>query len=213
MTKSIWLLALALILTPVPEHGSAAQNRNLGGTYLRVNGGLVTSMDSTGPDEDIDFDEGYLVSGAIGQRMLSPRYPLNFDLEIEGLWSSLEARDEAPIVALDDVGLAGAFLNGTFDLRLGGRLSAYAGAGIGGAWMDLDTQRDALYDFVDEDGPFLAWQAKAGLSWRLSRRSALSVGYRYLAVEDIEIEEGVSGANFDLETEQHAIEFGFRWGI
>jgi hypothetical protein len=40
------------------------------------------------------------------------------------------------------------------------------------------------------------------LSWNL--------GYRFLNVDDVEIDDGVGSSSFDLETEQHVLELGIR---
>lgn len=186
---------------------------HFGGTYLRINGGLVTSEASDGPDEEIDFDEGFLVAVAIGQRMSSGDQPLNFDLELEGLWTDQDADSDGPIEAVRDVSVLGAMLNGTVDFRLADRFSIYGGAGIGAAWLDVGTASDGLNSFDDEDGPFLAWQAKAGIMWRFSTNTAFLVGYRFLNIDDAEIDDSLGSASFDLETQQHVLELGLRFGI
>lgn len=211
MSLSVLAPVLLSIWNPAPA--LAQDSDGFGPTYLRINGGLVTTEESDGPDEEIDFDEGYLVGLALGQRVSSGRNPLNFALELEGLWTDQDADDDGPIQAIQDITVIGAFLNGLFDFRVADRLSLYAGAGIGGAWMDIGTESDALNDFDDEDGPFLSWQAKAGLMWRTSDSTALSVGYRFLNIDDVEIDDDIGSASFDLETQQHAIELGLTFGI
>lgn len=211
MSLSVLAPVLLSIWNPAPAW--AQDSDDFGPTYLRVNAGLVTTESTDGPDEEIDFDEGYLLSLAIGQRMSSGSNPLNFALELEGMWNDQDADDDGPIQAIQDVSVLGAFLNGVLDFRIADRFSLYAGAGIGGAWMDVGTESDALNDFDDEDGPFLSWQAKAGVMWRTSDSTALSLGYRFLNIDDVEIDDDLGAASFDLETQQHAIEFGLTFGI
>lgn len=187
--------------------------RRGGTTYLRFSGGLVTTESSAGPDEDIDFDEGYLLAFAIGQRMSSGESPLNFDLELEGIWTDQDADDNGPIQALTDISVAGVLVNGTLFFRLGERLSLYGGAGVGVAWLDVGTESDGLNDFDDEDGPFLAWQARAGLEWQFASGMALNAGYRFLNIDDAEIDDSIGSASFDLETQQHIAEIGLRFGL
>ncbi len=184
-----------------------------GGSYLRLMGGLMTMADSDGPAEDIEFDEGYLLAAAFGQRLTDGDRPLNFDLELEGVWTDTDADSTGTLQAISDVSTLGAFLNGMVDLRLADRFSIYGGAGIGAAWMDVGTESDALNDFNDEDGPFLAWQAKAGVMWRTSQDIAIVLGYRFINVDDNEVDDGIGGASFDLQTEQHVIEVGLRFGF
>ncbi len=181
--------------------------------YLRVFGGLVTMESSSGPDEDIDFDEGYLLSLGLGHRIGARETGLGFALELEGLWTDQDAEDEGPIQAVRDVTVGGLMLNGIADYRAWDRVSLYGGAGIGAAWLDVGTTSDAVNDFDDEDGPFLAWQAKAGVAWHLSSNLALSLGYRFLNTDDAEIDDGIGNASFDLETQQHVVEVGLILGL
>lgn len=184
-----------------------------GDTYLRLNGGFMTVADSDGPSEDVEFDEGYLLAVGLGQRLTEGERTLNFDLELEGVWTDTDVDDSGAIQAIEDVSTIGVLLNGMLDVRLADRFSLYGGAGIGLAWMDVGTESDAVNDFEDEDGPFLAWQAKAGVMWRTSPEFAILLGYRFLNVDDNEIDDDLGGAEFDLETEQHILEAGLRFGF
>lgn len=209
------LLCSEAILVPGSLAPAAAPSlaSSGGGPFIRLSAGLLTTESSSGPDEEIDFNEGYMLAVALGQRMSSGENPLNFDLELEGVWTDQDADDDGPIQAVRDVSAAGGFLNGVLDYRLGDRLSVYGGAGIGMAWLDVGTQSDAFNDFDEDEGPYLAWQAKAGLMWRTSPRVALHVGYRFLNIDDAEIDDDVGSASFDLETQQHVLEAGLRFGF
>lgn len=184
-----------------------------GGPYLRLSGGLVTTKSSDGPDESIDFNEGYLLAVGFGQRMSSGDQALNFDLELEAVWDKQEAGDQGPIEAVSDLAVLGGFLNGMLDFRLADRLSIYAGGGIGAAWVDVETNSNSINDFNSDNGPNFAWQAKAGLEWRTSQSVALFVGYRFLNIDDTQIEDGIGSSSFDLQTEQHTLEVGLRFGF
>jgi opacity protein-like surface antigen len=199
------------VFEPAPLFEPAALSG--GGGYLRLNGGLVSTRSSDGPDEDVDFNQGYLLGLAIGQRMSSGDQPLNFDLELEAVWTDQDADDDGVLQAVTDVTTIGGFLNGTIDFRLAGRLSLYAAAGIGATWMDVGTESDSLHDFQDEDGPFLSWQAKAGLAWSMSDSMSLLFGYRFIDVDDNQIDDDVGSSDFELSTEQHVLELGLRFGF
>jgi opacity protein-like surface antigen len=112
--------------------------------------------------------------------------------------------------AFDQLNVGGLFLNGMFDFPIAASVGIYAGAGIGGAWVDPDTQNN----FDADDGPFLAWQARAGLEWRFGGNTALDFGYRFINADDVELDQGGGvGASFDLETQQHVVELGLRFGL
>jgi opacity protein-like surface antigen len=176
--------------------------------YVRVTGGAITAESSDAPDEDIDFEEGYLVSVAVGSRIGAAETGLGFGFEFEGLWTELDADDDGPIEAVTEVIAIGALVGGVVDYRIADAFALYASAGAGVAWLDVDTGADALHDFDDDDEASFVWQARAGIAWRLTSETALHVGYRYLAFDDVEIEDDVGAASFDLEVRQHGIEIG-----
>ena len=92
----------------------------------------------------------------------------------------------------------GALLNAVGDFGLTDNVALYGGAGIGVAWVDVTEETT----FEEEDGPFLAWQAKAGLRWYASRSVSWSLGYRFLNIDDAEIEDDLGASDFDLETQR-----------
>jgi len=198
------------LFAPTALHVDDGVHRGPHRWYVRANGGFVTTTNSDGPGEEIDFDEGWLAGLAIGKRLTSGDGPSDFALELEGVWTQQDA-DTNP--ALADVTSIGGFLNGVFDFRLTERFSLYAGGGIGATWMDVGTNSDAVNDFDDEDGPFLSWQLKAGVWWSLTSHTRLGLGYRFLNVDDNEIDDNNSTASFDLETEQHVIELGLEFAL
>ena len=182
-------------------------------SYLRVSGGLVTTKDSNGPSEDVEFDEGWMLSAGFGWRLSGADDGVGFSVELDGLWSQQDASTSGTLQAVEDVTAAALLLDGIFDFPLGDRFSIYAGAGIGIAWLDVGTRSDSVNDFNEEDGPFLAWTAKAGLAWRLGASTALMVGYRFLNIDDAQIDDDLGGASFDLQTEQHVLEAGLIFGF
>lgn len=182
-------------------------------TYLRLNGGLVTTESSSGPDEDIDFDEGYLLAVSIGQRFGASDTGLGIGVELEGLWTDQDADDQGPLQAVSDVTVGAVLVNGMLDFRLADQISLYGGAGVGVAWVDVGTRSDSINDFSADDGPSLAWQAKAGVAWHVSDNTAVSLGYRFLNIDDSEIDDGIGSSSFDLETQQHVLEVGLIFGI
>lgn len=183
-----------------------------GRSYLRLSGGLVTMSDADGPSEDIEFNEGYLLGLAFGQRMNS-NSKFNFSLELEALWTDQDADDSGPIQSVRDVTFGALFLNGMFDFELGERLSLYAGAGVGAAWVDVGTHSSIINDFDSDEGPYLAWQLRAGLEWRFSNSVSANLGYRFITNDDVELDDDIGGASFDLDTQQHVLEIGLRFGL
>lgn len=182
------------------------------GTYLRLSGGFVTTTSSSGPGEEIDFDEGWEASIGLGRRLGAYDTGLGFSVELDGIWTDSDT-DRGNNPPVTDVTVGGVLLDGIVDYRIADQFALYAGAGVGAAWLDVGTEDDGLSDFNDEDGPFLAWTAKAGIQWHLGARTALQLGYRFLNVDDNELDDGLSGTSFDLETQQHTLEIGLIFGF
>jgi opacity protein-like surface antigen len=187
-------------------------DNNASGMYFRLGAGLITSTDSDGPGEEINFDEGYMLSAAIGHRFAGKPDNLAFDLELEGVWSDQDTDEDGPIQSVSDVTVLGLLVNGLADYRIAQSFSLYGGAGIGASMMDIGTESDALNDFNDEDGPFLTWQAKAGVKFLMAGGGAFNFGYRFFNVDDVEIDDDIGGADFELQTEQHGLELGYTFG-
>jgi opacity protein-like surface antigen len=184
------------------------------GWYLSGLFGLVTTSNSDGPDEEIDFDEGFQVGGAIGTRFGGDDgNAWAFDTELEVLYNDQDADNEGVLEAVSDITVLAALINGVAEFALTERFALYGGAGIGMAGLDIGTESDAVNDFDEEDGPFLAWQAKAGVRLWASDDVAWSLGYRFINIDDAEIDDDLGGASFDLQTEQHVIELGVRFQL
>jgi len=184
------------------------------GMYLNMGFGLVTTESSSGPGEEVDFDEGYAVPVAIGRRYVGVDDAVALDLELEGVWTDQDVDDSGPTQAVVDVTQIGLLLNALADLELSDTFGFYAGGGVGLSFLDIGTTSDGINSFSDEDGPFLAWQLKGGLRWWASDVLSWNVGYRFLNIDDVEIDDGGIGASsFDLETQQHVLEIGLRFQL
>ena len=193
---------------PAKDSTSTAAWR--GGWYARASAGLVTTKDSQGPgNEVVNFDEGYLLGLAFGQRVNSGQGPLSVNIELEGLWSQQDASTTGALQAVEDVSVLAALLNLTVDFAFAERASVYVGGGVGPAWMDVGSSNG----FQDDDGPFLAWQARAGLEWRFASNTAANLGYRFLNIDDNNVDDGIGNSSFGLETQQHVLEIGLRFGL
>ncbi len=186
--------------------------------YLGVHGGFTSTRTSNNEDVEVDFDEGYLLGIALGRRFgeHSTR-AASWAGELELIWTDqdVERSGPGPIVlqGSSDVTVLALYLNGLFDFLFTERFGAYGGAGIGAAWVDVGGFVDDPLDFEDESGPHLTWQLKAGLQWLFAERAALRLGYRFLNVDDVELDENAGDASFDLETRQHVIELGLLFGF
>lgn len=189
--------AQAYVYSPAP----------VGSWYVRAAAEFVTGRTENGPDstEDVDFDDGVGASVGVGQRVGAWNTGLGFSVELDVFYANQDADKANAAVSGQDV-LAG-MIDGILDFRIYDRFSIYGGAGLGLAWQDVDTQSG----FQDEDGPFFAWTAKAGGAWHFNSVTSLYLGYRFVHLDDNEIDS--STETFNLETNMHCIEAGLMFGI
>jgi len=179
------------------------------GWHLQIDGGFTTTENSAGPDEDIEFDEGLKLGlGLMNRTGTENGDRWAFDWGVNALFTDQDAnKDNTPPVR--DTTVMGLYLQGIVDYAVSDVLSIYGGLGIGPAWLDVGTASDQPSDFSEEDGPFLSWNAQAGLRWWSSPNVAWNLGYRFVNVDNVNLDDGgVDDADFDLETTQHIAEVG-----
>lgn len=201
-------------LTALEPHAAPRlpQSRRNEGWFLELGGGFVTTTDSDGPGEEVDFDEGLGVFLGVGKRFAGQPDAFGFDLMLEGIYTDQDASQSGSLQAVNDVTVAGVLVSGLGDFALTERFSVFGGAGLGVSWLDVGTTSDAFNDFDSDEGALLTWQARLGGRLRFSPDTSAFLGYRFLNIDDAEIDDDLGGASFDLATEQHILEIGFRFG-
>ncbi|HEY5657902.1 MAG TPA: porin family protein [Myxococcota bacterium] len=181
------ILLVLLMLAPAVV---AAQQDDHSGPYAEFRGGgiLVPSVDmelSGEPGKQTaDFDAGFAVSGALGYR-----FTRNVRAEGELSYRQAEIGDLSfpSVGSLNGQWNLGAFTamaNVIYDIDYRDLpVVPYVGAGIGFGLVRLDGEHTAPLR-VDDDSPELAWNAMAGVRFRVIGNALVSVGYRYLATTD-----------------------------
>ena len=198
---------------------TAPQNRFEGNAthsdwYVQVGYQHVTTRSSDGPSEDVEFDEGFAVPLILGKRFSSNSYEnLGFAIELEGIYSDQEAENDPVFDAVRDITAVNVLLNGVADYSFNERFGIYAGGGIGVSFLDVGNESDNLSEFEDEDGPFLSWQLKAGAIVQATESLGIDIGYRFLNIDDVELDDTNGNADFDLQIEQHMVGVGFRFDL
>lgn len=179
--------------------------------YAKFSYGFVTTESSSGPGEEVDFDEGYGLHLAFGKSVWrSDTGQTDVSLEIEGLWRDQDVDSSGITQAVRDVNIGALMVNGIADWHVSPRFDASLGVGVGLAWVNADTRSDDIGDFSSDNGPNFAWNVQAGLGYLPSASTRWGISYRLLNVDDTQIEDDISDAKFDLETMQHSIEIGVR---
>ena len=189
-----------------PPPPASIQSYDRGTSYWRIGAGLTSTNDSQGLSDDLSFDEGVAVSIGWGRRS-APFGEACWALELEAFYSDQDVDATGLTTATSDVSVLALFGNAIYNFPLGQSFEGYVGGGIGLAGVTVGDFSDDLSDFDEDDGPYFSWQGKAGIHLLSGQSSELGIGYRFLNVDDTEIDDGSS--SFDLETTQHVLELSY----
>lgn len=150
---------------------------------------------------------GYLLSGAAGAD-----FGL-FRLEGELLFNRNELDDLNGFSGNVDghfatlAGMANAFV----DIPTGLGITPFAGAGVGYASVDAKVSNSGA-DLLDDSDGGLAWQLRAGVALGLLPFTDLTIGYRYLVVQDLDMKNATGRVETD-EQRSHVAEIGIRFSF
>ena len=99
-------------------------------------------------------------------------------------------------------------VNALYDFNLNSErwgMSIGAGAGI-------DNARFTATDGHDSNDKVFAWQALAGLTYRVNQHWDIDLNYRYLNADKAELQASAALAPREVNLEKHSITIGFRYG-
>jgi opacity protein-like surface antigen len=214
------ILAAALFVAILPGHVLAQEERP--GAYVETRVGLFQAEDNTGRYEDfsgstsaeMDFDPGWAVEVATG-------WYLNqyFRGELALGWRQAEI-DEFELTGVEEeldesyVGLFTALMNGYLEWPLGD-LRPFIGGGVGFGFFDAEIRTFSGSVDVDEGNFVLAYQALAGLGYRITPSITLTGTYSYLGTSDTK--DDFLGSDITLDGlvikdyRAHTLTFGVRY--
>ena len=233
MTSTRWTCAVAaaLCLLPVvvatPARAQASDEEappfNI---YLEYIGGInfVRDQNITGADApgaglagSADLATGYVLGGALGARFLEhfrAELAVNYnDTEVDNFTLQGEASTAKGGLSVLAI-MANGYVDLEVDLGMGIRLRPYLGAGIGWGEVEFEARNRSgpgQSEVSDTDSVF-AWNLMAGASVPVSPSVELSLGYRYLATEDLRLDARSAGLirRVDSEYDAHQLLFGLR---
>ena len=211
------ILSLASVVLVTSLASSAFAQDREDPWYLTFAAGAAFPAEvDTNPTGTVSYDTGIATSLAVG-RWLSDSDSLDVAAELEAFYAfaRLDDGDLDKFQAANsprDAGNLAWFLNGILDWKLNPTFAWYGGAGIGYAsGIELDTFDFGDLEQVDQDG--LAFQAKLGARYHLGGSTDFLLGYRYYRTEDVQVDNIVTQASFDIENQIHVVELGLRWGL
>lgn len=198
MQNKFLTLASALLLSTVITGTAYARD----GWYAAFRGGVTNSNlndvdDNASDTAAIDFDNVWMMSGAVGYRYSYYRAELEY--------SYRENHDETSSTGLSgtEFGVQNLMLNGYIDFLPNYVVSPYISAGIGWSKVEMETFSSVgpsrTETSVDSDN--FTWSLGAGMTVRVNKCLNIDAGYRYLDMGDIE------NANVNA----HEVYFGLRY--
>lgn len=221
------VLALGLALSIAPSTAwSASDDARDFSVYLEYLGGVsfvrdqnVVGADATGAglQGKADLSTGYVVGGAIGAKFLE-----HFRGEIAITYNNAKVDNLAvqgePSTAKGGLSMLAFLANGYLDFDLdrliGLAVVPYLGVGIGYGHAEFDArnQTGATQTEVSDTDSVFVWNVMAGASVPISEAVELSLGYRYLASEDLRLEARSAGLPRRVESEfdAHQVLAGLR---
>ncbi len=195
-------------------------------SYFEYMVGMSSSPDQTAEGDsatgsglkgDAEADPaGYFVGVAAGSRFLE-----HFRAELQlGYRSS--AIDNIALQgeksdSKGDLSLFSLLVNGYVDWDFGIGVIPFVGVGIG--WgvprLDVENEGGATRVVVDDTDSVFVWNAMVGGSLPLSANTDLSLGYRYIATEEIALESrvGATSQRLKFEYDAHELYVGLRFSF
>jgi len=186
--RAVKIVLALLILAPT---ASVGQEDDRSGPYGEFRGGGLFVADSDMRISGIpgrhtaDYDAGFGISGAAGYR-----FDRHLRAEFEAGYQQAEIGELIiPGGNLDgnwDIGVVTTLVNVIYDIDYWDALAVpYVGAGLGLGYVMLESNADAADPWAwDASSYELAWNALAGVRFRVTRNTLLSLGYRYLGTTD-----------------------------
>ena len=199
------ILAFTTSLPALPAAGFAADIYGAASAGASIHEAVDIEDRSTGNDFETTPFPGFLLSGAAGLdfglirlegELLYNRYELD-DLEFAGADRSADGGFSTL------AGMANVFL----DVPTPIGVTPFVGGGIGYGEASANDIEFSGSNLLDDSDTGLVYQARAGLAFAILPLTDLTLGYRYLVIDGIDLSDGP----VELEDVQsHVFELGLR---
>lgn len=187
--------AMALVIGNAPAFAKDGQ------PYLEVDIGALL-LDDVGFDTvtvrsllrtDVQSDLGYDAAAIVGYDLGPVRLELEGSAKRAGIDALFRTKTNRATNAsvtrnLDGSGNTAALsimANALVDIGADGGLQAFAGGGIGYAWIDMKANADT--NFLDDNDGSFAWQALAGVRYPVSDKIDLGLKYRFFNANNVDV--------------------------
>jgi opacity protein-like surface antigen len=218
----IGIFVLLLLVYAVPATAA-------GDWYVSGNVGVSSLQDADWTDTwsggnasgDMDFDQGFGISGAIGHSWgafrlegeLSYRKQDLNQVDVKTLSvAGLLFTGSAVFDIEGDQSSLGFMANGYYDFATNSNWAPFVMLGVGGSRQNFDlTSIGGTAVAFDESDTVFAYQAGVGIAYNISPSTAVNISYRFFGTADPTFDDGVD--TFENEYKSHDFWVGVTFGL
>ena len=182
------------------------------GNYAALAGGANlagdASLTGSGVDSEAGFNAGWVGAAAFGHLH---RTRVRAEVEIAARGNGVGALAGSG-GGSGRVRVWSLMVNGAYDIDTATPFTPYLGGGIGVASVEVDALMPIAGSKVADSATVFAYQAIAGLGYRLADRLHLFGDYRYFATSEAGLRTD-GGTAIDAEYASHVVMIGLRWSL
>jgi opacity protein-like surface antigen len=231
MRSSLLLVVGALLpaLYPAPAEAQEPAASRSDGWYVGVFGGWSHRKDIAVEESrplfdftaSVDVEDGFLAGVTLG---IKPSPWLRAEAELSGHWHEIGGDADLTATGLPipvsvtlfgDINAYFALANLWVDIPIDSEIKPYIGGGIGAGRISgaIDTAQDL--PILNDRGTSFAYQLGAGLSLRVAPNATAQIGYRYKAIEPMELEITTLFGNTEIESHyrSHSLLLGLQFEL
>jgi opacity protein-like surface antigen len=188
--------------------------------YVGVRGGASwftdSSYDALGTSIDQSYDTGYFFGGMVGYDFNGASPGFRVEAELNYLQADIRSHRRGGTTfngssATGDTSILAGFASVYYDLPFSTGITPFVGAGLGIANVDLEDHGIAgPGTFMEDSGNAFAWHVTAGADIAMTDAASLELGYRYLAVEGVDL-TAVDGTGNSVDADSHVLFAGVKY--
>lgn len=181
--------------------------------YVSIQGGgsFLSDTDLKGLGLETEFDPGFSASGSAGVAL---RNNLRFEAEVSFAQNDIDQFSAAGVSVAGggDVDALAFMANAFYDLDIGGPWQVYVGGGAGVARVSVDDLEilGVGVSLKEDDDAVFAYQAGAGMGYRISPSTTVTLDYRFFGTADPDFQDEF-GDSFEAEYQRHDLRLGLRF--
>ncbi|MCB9988204.1 MAG: porin family protein [Rhodospirillales bacterium] len=210
MKKVLFTLCLAIALVMVTTAAYAQSSRLYVAGYMGLNLTTETEFDenTTPRSGDFTYDNSMSFAGALGLR-LTQNWRLEGELSYrKASIDTVDITTGGTFRGAGEIGTWLALANLYYDFDMEWKnLSPYVTGGVGFAMHSGDIGGVGGMPSSTGNSFGLAWQAGAGLKYRVDDSLAITGGYRYLGTSSLEVD------SYDIDYGAHELRLGLEYDL